>query len=191
MNAVDTVKPASDTVVPPGVPPAFAQVIDTLSAPQALALTMWAEARARLEPRRGWVVNPVAAMADIANIVANRARDPRWRGLDVKAICLARAQFSCWLPHAGVDANHDPAHLADNFEALMQQAQHLIAGEDADATLHACLEIASVCADGALRDRLGGATHYYATWAAAPAWAAPPARCVAERWGHRFFAAVR
>ena len=157
------------------------EITDALSPVQTLALTMWAEGRARLDPSRGWVANPVAAMADVANVVVNRARDLRWRRLTVKEICLQPAQFSCWRPIGGVG----------NYEALMQEARRLIAGEDPPPALRACLEIAAACAAGTFVDRLNGATHYYATWSPAPRWAAPPARAVAERWGHRFCAGVR
>jgi len=165
----------------PLTPVAIAEITRVLSPVQAVALTMWAEGRSRLEPRRGWVPNPVAAMADVANVVVNRLRDPRWRRMTMKEICLQRAQFSCWLRIGG----------ADNYEALMRQAQQLLAGEDIGPTLRACLDIASVCASGTFEDRLDGATHYYAAWATPPRWTAPPARRVAERWGHRFYAGVR
>jgi hypothetical protein len=164
----------------PLTPAAVAEIMRVLSSPQTLALTMWAEGRSRLEPRRGWVANPVAAMADVANVVVNRHHDPRWRRLTIKEICFQRAQFSCWLPIGG----------ADNYEALMREAQALLAGEEPGPALKACLDIAAACVAGGFRDRLERATHYYATWAPAPRWTAPPARRVAERWGHRFFAGV-
>jgi len=164
----------------PLTPSAVAEIIRVLSAAQTLALTMWAEGRSRLEPRRGWVANPVAAMADVANVIVNRLQDSRWRRLTLKDVCLQRAQFSCWLPIGG----------ADNHEALMREAQQLLAGEEPGPALKACLDIAGVCVAGGFRDRLEGATHYHATWAPAPRWTAPPARCVAERWGHRFYAGV-
>jgi hypothetical protein len=152
-----------------------------LSSVQTLALTMWAEGRSRLEPRRGWVANPVAAMADVANVVVNRLRDPRWRRLTVKEICLQRAQFSCWLPNGG----------ADNYEALMREAQQLLAGDDPGHALRSCLDISRAVVAGTFFDRLEGATHYHAAWAPSPRWTAPPAHLVVERWGHRFYAGVR
>ena len=56
----------------PLTPAAVAEITRALSAGQTLALTMWAEGRSRLEPRRGWVANPAAAMADVANVIVNR-----------------------------------------------------------------------------------------------------------------------
>jgi hypothetical protein len=152
-----------------------------LSSGQTLALTMWAEGRARLEPQRGWVANPLSAMADVANVILNRQRDRRWWRRTIKEICLQPAQFSCWLRIGG----------SENFDALLREAQQLIAGEDPGQPLRACLDVAAACLAGSFVDRLDDATHYYATWAPPPRWTAPPARCVAERWGHRYYAAVR
>jgi hypothetical protein len=164
----------------PLTPAAVAEIIRVLSAVQTVALTMWAEGRSRLEPRRGWVANPVAAMSDVANVIVNRSRDARWRRLTLKEICLQRLQFSCWQPLGG----------ADNYEALVRQAQQLLAGEDVGPPLPSCLDIARACVDGSFTDRLDGATHYHASWIAPPRWAAAPARRVADRWGHRFYAGV-
>jgi len=164
----------------PLTPAAVAEITRVLSAVQTVALTMWAEGRSRLEPRRGWVANPVAAMSDIANVIVNRLNDPRWRRLTLKEICLQRLQFSCWQPVGGTD----------NYEALMRQAQQVLAGDDPGPTLRTCLDIAGACAAGSFKDRLDGATHYHASWIAPPRWAAPPARRVADRWGHRFYAGV-
>ena len=180
MSRADSLQHDVTATSAPLTPAAAAEIMRVLSLAQTLALTMWAEGRSRLEPRRGWVANPVAAMADVANVIVNRLHDPRWRRLTVREICLQRAQFSCWLPVGG----------ADNYAALMREAQRLLAGEEPGPALTACLDIAGACAAGAFRDRLDGATHYYAAWAPPPRWTASPARLVAERWGHRFYAGV-
>jgi hypothetical protein len=156
-----------------------AGIVDALSPAQTVALTLWAEARARLEPRRGWVANPIDAMADVANVIVNRTRDRRWRRLGFKGTCLARAQFSCWLPAP-----------PRNDDALMRRARELLAGRLPTDVLLDCLALADACLDGRTIDRLHGATHYYATWIAPPAWTRPPARFVAERYGQRFYAGV-
>lgn len=163
-----------------------------LSAAQTLALTCWAEARSRFVKGTGWVSNPIDAMADIVNVVDNRVRDPRWAKFGHKGTCLQRFQFSCWLPRAGADNDHDPQHLADNFEALMDRAQRLLAGETPTDKLLNCLALAEGAIGGAMVDGLGAATHYYAHEAIAPpAWSLPPAAMTAERWGHRFFKGVK
>jgi hypothetical protein len=180
MNRSESLHRDVTATTAPLTPVAVAEITRVLSSVQTAALTMWAEGRSRLEVRRGWVANPVAAMADVANIIVNRLGDPRWRRLTMKEVCLQRAQFSCWLPVGG----------ADNYEALMREAQQLLAGDDPGPALRACLDIAGACANGSFRDRLAGATHYHATWTTPPRWTAPPARAVAERWGHRFYAGV-
>ncbi len=53
-----------------------------------LARTLWGEARG--EGLRG--------MQAVATVILNRARNPRWWGHDVRSVCLAKYQFSCWLP---------------------------------------------------------------------------------------------
>lgn len=39
---------------------------------------------------------PVEGQIAVACVIRNRARHPRWWGRDVKSVCLAKAQFSCW-----------------------------------------------------------------------------------------------
>lgn len=172
--------------------PAVTLAIRTsLTDADTLALTMWAEGRSRLDSHAGWLANPMDAMADIANVVANRVRDPRWVKFGVKGACLAPFQFSCWLPYAGSDKDHDPQHLADNYEALMGRAQALKAGLTMDAVIVNCLTLAHEVCCSTWNDRLGGATHYYAEWIPAPTWSLPPAVQTADRWGHKFFAHVK
>lgn len=171
--------------------PVVGSVLDALSPAQTIALTAWAEARSRLVPGHGWVSNPTEALADVVNVIQNRAGDRRWAHLGHKGVCLARAQFSCWLPHAGADSNHDPEHLADNFEALMARAQQLLAGVEPSDKLRDCLALAEGALSGAMVDSLDGATHYFATWIAPPTWTRPPARLVADRFGHRFYSHVQ
>lgn len=149
-----------------------------LSPAQTLAVTAWAEGRSRLEPGRGWVSNPLEAQIDILNVIDNRVKDRRWMPLGHKGVCLQRRQFSCW----------DTVDGADNFFALLQRAQRMLAGElDADPLLAA----AEGCVVGALADSLTDATHYYAPASMmppgrVPAWVAG-ATLSAERFGHRFY----
>ena len=153
-----------------------------LSEAQTLALTCWAEARSRFVRGTGWVPNPIDAMADIVNVVDNRVRDPRWTKLGHKGVCLQRRQFSCW----------DTLGGPDNFYALMDRAQLLLAGEDPTDKLLSCLALAEGAIGGAMVDGLAAATHYYAHDAIdPPKWSLPPAVMTAERWGHRFFKGVK
>ena len=152
-----------------------------LSPAQTVALTAWAEARSRLVKRRGWVPNPLDAMVDIITVIDNRATDPRWQHLGHKGVCLQRRQFSCW------DALGGP----ENYYALMDRAQRLLAGEAPSDKLLGCLAATEGCFAGALVDSLSGATHYIADllqpW---PIWAHGK-HPVAARHGHLFFANIR
>lgn len=156
------------------------QVMQALSPTQRVALTAWAEARARFERGR-WKPNPAQAMADVINIIDNRAKDPRWRRLGHGGICYYPWAFSCWTPAGGVD----------NFAALLGTARLLLEGKDVGPVVSDCLALATVAVEGRFVDELQQATHYYATWMLPPKWAAPPAVCVAERYGHRFYSHVR
>lgn len=39
---------------------------------------------------------PIEGQIAVANVIRNRARHPRWWGRDVRGVCLAPAQFTCW-----------------------------------------------------------------------------------------------
>lgn len=153
-----------------------------LSPGQTLALTCWAEARSRFVKGIGWVPNPIDAMADIVNVVDNRVRDLRWTKLGHKGVCLQRRQFSCW----------DTLGGPDNFYALIDRAQRLLAGQDPTDKLLNCLALAEGAIGGAMVDGIDAASHYYAPDAIAPPkWSLPPAVMTTERWGHKFFRNVK
>jgi len=152
---------------------------------QTVALTAWAEARSRFDGRR-WVSNSIDAMADIVNVISNRSKDPRWKAMGHKGVCLARRQFSCW------DTLGGPA----NFYAVISEAQNLMASKLPENTLLNCLALAEVCVHSEMLDTLDTATHYYAPASmlpkgAVPKWIVPPAVLTAERHGHRFYKNVR
>lgn len=164
-----------------------AAIKTSLTPAETLALTMWAEARSRLDPQVGWVQNPMPALIDVANVVVNRVHDARWAALGIKGVCLAPAQFSCWLAHAGADVNHDPAHLADNFEALMGRAQALKAGLVPSDRLVNCLVVAHDAVADKFDDELQGSCFYIAEWLKPwPKWAIGHTPVVAK-YGHVFF----
>lgn len=186
-------------------PEIVAAIQAQLTPAETVALTAWREAEARFMrtgtnihggPIGRWIGNPADAMHDVMEVVDARVHDgrPRWHGFDHKAVCLERDAFSCWMAHAGADDNHDPHHLADNFETLMTWAQKLIAGiETPPTTLLTCLAMAEVIVSrGVLAPVLDGATHYFAPDSISPpAWSQPPAVMTAERFGHRFFKGVK
>lgn len=129
---------------------------------EVLARTLWAEAR------NGGRVG----MEAVAHVVLNRARHPRWWGDTVRAVCLARAQFSCWWVK---DANH---------RAMLAATPATPGYADAVAV-----------AEAAVQGRLGadptqGADHYYAPAGMPegrpPRWA-DETKLTLVAHGHRFY----
>lgn len=163
-------------------PAVIAAIKAALSPAQVMALTIWAEGRSSFVKGRGWVANDMSAMIDVLEVIQNRATDPRWAKLGHKGVCLQRWAFSCWEPAGG------PA----NFDALMNRAQRLLAGESPSDKLLNCLAAAEGCLAGALVSSMPArACHYYADWSPAPKWALhPKARLVAHRYNHLFYSDV-
>ncbi len=112
-------------------------ILPFLTEAQVVALTLWGEARS--EP---------AGRFAVGCVIRNRART---RKQTMRAVCLAKAQFSCW-SDAGGQANH---------ESLMRIASTLPI--PADPILRECLWIADGLISGALLDRVQGAGHYFTT----------------------------
>ncbi len=126
---------------------------------QALALTMWAEARG--DAKDGSSVEERLA---VGCVIRNRLAEPaRWRAkvATYKAICLAPSQFSCWLPSD--DRNH---------ASLMALAERVVSGEPSnDPLFDETQALADAIISGAIIDRTGRADSYYA-----PAAMIPPGR---------------
>lgn len=124
---------------------------------EVLARTLWGEARG--EGRRG--------MEAVACVILNRARNPRWWGNSIAAVCQQPAQFSCW--NRG-DPNRAPmlaVTASDERYALAQTvAAHALAGT--------------------LDDPTGGADHYANLAVASPRWADPRRRTITIG-AHTFF----
>jgi N-acetylmuramoyl-L-alanine amidase len=111
----------------------------TLSDPDFMALTMWAEARGE----------PVEGRIAIGCVLRNRLNDGRW-GSSYERVCLAPAQFSCW--NSGTDANH---------AALLALCAQVQSGTPiTDAILTECYWIASGVRGQQVLDRVDRATHY-------------------------------
>ncbi len=155
-----------------------ADLVAKLTPAQRVGLTLYGEARGSSRALR---------MA-IASTIGNRvkAQRPRW-GLTADAVCLARAQFSCWSP-AGGAANH---------QVVLNAARLLIAGDALEQLpmLRECLALGAEVVARVLPDTVNGATHYYSPAAMVPrnrvpAWAVglDPVAIVD---GTRFFAGVR
>jgi N-acetylmuramoyl-L-alanine amidase len=115
-----------------------ADVKATLTDEQALAMTIWAEARNEL----------IEGQVAVACVIRNRLLQPRRFGQTWKDVCLAPKQFSCW--NAGTDKNH--VDLINKTIACLKSEEPWPAQQ---------LWIAEGAVAGAINDRTGGATHYY------------------------------
>lgn len=129
---------ASSAVMAPAPAPKVASNAD--SDLTAMAATIWGEARS--EPEQG--------MQAVAHVILNRANDGGWWGHDVRTVCVAKNQFSCWWDTQGLRVRN-VTEADPKFAACLKIARSVLAGESADPT--------------------GGATHYYADYIPAPSWA--------------------
>ena len=116
-----------------------AQPVD--AAVDVLARTVWGEARGE----------GATGMQAVANVVINRAARPGWWGSDVRSVCQAPYQFSCW---NATDPNLIRLLNVDSTDPQFAQA----------------LDIAAAAVAGQLPDITGGATNYH-TINSNPSWA--------------------
>lgn len=121
-----------------------------------LARTLWGEARG--EGRRG--------LEAVANVIMNRARNPRWWGRDVVSVCKKPWQFSAWNPD---DKNRRP----------------MLAVTRADAQFAVALEVARQAIAGTLEDRTKNSDHYHEQ-SIRPVWSRGK-RATAHIGRHKFF----
>lgn len=157
-----------------------AEIRAALNDLDVLTLTLFGEARGE----------PVEGRIAVGSVIRNRVHVPRRFGQTFAAVCHQRAQFSCWFRFGGVE----------NYRQMYAMAVALIGHEPLPVSGTA-LEIyeetryvAEGIADGRIRDRVRGATHYYAPAAMVPAgrvpdWAVGKAP-VAAVGGHLFFVGV-
>lgn len=138
----------------------LADVRTHLDDAQVLALTGAAEARAMLDPTRGWERAPLANMVAVMCTPINRVKADAHRfGATVTDACLAHEQYSCWTPGGSNDA------------WLLEQAAAVGAGKGIAPVVQQCLDAATKLLDGDLPDAVSGATHYYS-----PVSMVPPGR---------------
>lgn len=113
---------------------------------QTVAMTIWAEARAE----------PIEGQIAVGCVIRNRVLHPLRFGADWKTVCLAKWQFSCWIPQGG-EANYRMLMAKCEAKQWPRQQMWLAAG-----LISGELE----------EDRALGATHYYASWMPVPpSWA--------------------
>lgn len=158
--------PAAPLPVPVVAPPSVKTLTGPCEIPESwrpvqdtLARTIWAEARSEGQ----------AGMEAVANVVINRALHPRWWGHDVKSVCLAPKQFSCWNEE---DKQHEMIHAVNDSDPLFRQA----------------LDVAARALRGDLPDRTNGADHYVNLADVNPDWAHVPNKPACAIIGrHTFF----
>ena len=150
-SAPPTPRPAPAAAAAPASGDTHAATRDTL------ARTLWGEARG--EGQDG--------MEAVANVIIRRAAFPRWWGHDIRSVCLAPSQFSCWLP-------------SDPNRAKLQAVDH------SDTDFATALEIAERAIAQALPDRTNSADSYANLSSAHPIWA-NVARQTAIIGRHTFF----
>lgn len=104
-----------------------------------VGLTIWGESRGE----------SVEGKIAVGNVLRNRVRLGRFGGDTYQAVCLAKAQFSCW--NAG-----DP-----NAALLISLSKQLLVNPiPTDPVLRECLYIAAGLVAGEFQDNTKGATHY-------------------------------
>ena len=78
----------------------------------------------------------------VANVVMNRANDPKWWGKTVKEVCLARKQFSCF--------NFEDPNFVELVNVTIK-----------NKVFQECFGIAYSVMKKLLPDNTNGATHYH------------------------------
>ena len=118
-----------------------------------LGLTLYGEARGE----------PIEGLIGVACVIRNRLLDSKKRwGADYRAVCLQKAQFSCWM-EAGGKANYDE---------LIKATTILLKNDPAPPLLEQCAWVALGVSRGALLDTVKGANHYHvASMQPRPSWA--------------------
>lgn len=134
----DPVQPAA---LPTPLPAPKTITVTSATTVEILARTLWGEARGQGS----------TGMQAVCNVIQNRAKNPGWWGHDLRSVCLASEQFSCW------NAN-DP------------QAARMRGPID-DAAFAQATAIANKAVAETLVDLTRGADHYFAETIPTPSWA--------------------
>lgn len=117
------------------------------------ALTLFGEARGE----------PIEGLIGVSCTIRNRVRDSKQRwGTSYRAVCLQKAQFSCWSPKGG----------AANHQSVLDAATALLTHATVPPLLEQCAWVALGVTKGALIDNVKGANHYHAiSMKPRPTWA--------------------
>lgn len=126
---------------------------------ECMARTAWCEARSE----------GLAGLAAVCSVIQNRSHHPGWWGHDVRSVCFAPWQFSCWNEYGG-------------------QVKRALRIKPDDPEYLDARMLSEDCIAGRLWDRTRGATHYHADYVN-PDWA-EDARITARIGRHIFYADV-
>jgi spore germination cell wall hydrolase CwlJ-like protein len=147
-----------------------AEIKTALSVRDAVALTLWGEARNE----------PIEGIVGVANVIRHRQLKT---GRSWKYVVHQRLQFTCWWPQGG----------AANYERVISLARKIVTGQGiTQVSWYECDWIAEGILLGRFRDNVQGARHYLTTALLAtnpPAWV-KSGRRVADIGHHIFFAGV-
>lgn len=152
----------------------MSRLLDPLTDPQILALTLYGEARGE----------PIEGVIAVGCVIRNRVIDARW-GTKYRQVCLAPWQFSCWRREGG----------EANYERVLDYAKQLLAHKVPDDPIfRQCVWVSQGVIGGWILDTVKNATHYYAPAAmqppgSVPKWAANK-QPVVTRGRHVFYADV-
>lgn len=121
-----------------------------------LARTLWGEARAE----------GVTGMQAVANVIVNRAKQNRSLfGRSISAVCLKKAQFSCWNP------KYEYGKGSKEYPNILKNYNAMLAANKNTPYFAQAVDIATLAYRGKLADITGGADHYYAKYIPTPKWA--------------------
>lgn len=133
-----------------------------------LGLTIYGETRGE----------PIEGQIAVGCCIRNRVHDAakRW-GTTYKAVCLQKAQFSCWAPDGG----------AANHQTVVDAAKILLEKKPIPPLLEQASWVTAGLTRNAVQDTTHGANHYMvATLMPRPAWARGQTP-VCQRGGHAFY----
>lgn len=162
------------------------ELVEPLTDLHAVALTMYGEARGDRKEGGSSVEERIA----VGCVIRNRAQFPHKFGATVKAVCLKRAQFSCWWEFGGLDNYRHMQRICAAVTGLSTFPP--LAKADADLLME-CQFLADGILGGLLLDSTHKATHYYAPAAMTPIGKIPEwalgKHQLARIGGHLFFKA--
>lgn len=128
------------------------ELVEPLTDLQAVALTMYGEARG--DGRDGSSLEERVA---VGCVIRNRRLNGQRFGRTFKAVCLQRAQFSCWWEFGGRENYRHMQTIVQAVTGLAAFPQLPIRESD---LLMECQFLADGIVGGMLRDITHGATHY-------------------------------